>query len=86
MGQSDNEFDLDYYKKGKGWLVVVNYWYTKKSKKQAQKRILSSCTTYSWYTECQELIKFFQKKRTKVFYSQLRVLCREFGEKEKSIY
>lgn len=79
MGRSGNEFELDLYKSGNGWKIVVEYLYYKRTGDK-QNRTLSSITTYTWWTDCKELVEWFQRKKTKVFYTQLRVLCRQFGE------
>lgn len=86
MGQSDNSFDIDIYKTGKGWRVIVSYWYHEKKTKEGKQPKVTSCTTYTWYTECRELIEWFQRRKTKIFYSQLRVLCRQFGTRERITY
>lgn len=62
MGLSDNNLDIDIYKTGKGWKVVIQYWYYHRRINDEEEPKLSSGTTYTWYTECKELIEWFQKK------------------------
>ena len=40
----------------------------------------------NWFTDCLEIVEFLQRKQTKVFYSQVKALARQFGEKEKISY
>lgn len=80
---TDNYLDVDFFPRGAGWVICVTYWYYNRSK---VKRKISSQTTYTWYTECKELVDLFHKKRTKIFYSQIRVLARTYGKKEREIF
>lgn len=77
---SDNRFDIYILKAGKGWEVKIDYWYYSRDKKNPR---MTSHTSYTWYTECEEIVNTFQQRRTKVFYSQLRVLARMYGRKRK---
>lgn len=86
MTRSDNELDVDIHKSGKGWKVTIQYFYYKRRRDEKEIPRLSSVSTYCWYTECKELIEWFQRKRTKVFYSQIRVLCKNYGNKERDVY
>lgn len=78
----DDRIDVDVYPSRKGWNVVVSYWYYDRSKKKR----LSSSVTYTWFTDCLEIVEFLQRKQTKVFYSQVKALARQFGKKEKISY
>lgn len=82
---TDNYLDVDFYKKGTGWVISIHYWYYNRNPDR-EKRKITSMTSYTWYKECQEIIDLLLKKRTKVFYSQIRVLARNYGKKEKSIF
>lgn len=54
---------------------------------QRREKVMTSKTTYSWRTSCSELVDNFQNgKRTKVFYSQLRVLTKKYGTVKKEKY
>lgn len=77
---SDNNFDIDIYPTRNGWVVTVDYYF------KNRRGNVTSKTSYTWKTSCRELIDWFQRRKTKVFYSQLRVLCRQFGEKERELY
>ncbi|WP_337941451.1 hypothetical protein [Parabacteroides sp.] len=79
----DNEMDIDIYPAREGWNVIITYWYYNRNK---EKRKLSSSVTYTWFTDCKEIIDFLRKKKTKVFFSQLKALTRQFGKKEKTDY
>lgn len=39
-------------------------------------------TTYRWNSQSKEIIDFLNLKRTKVFYSQVRAMCRHYGKRE----
>ncbi len=78
----DDKIDVDVYPGKKGWNVVVSYWYYDRSKKKR----LSSSVTYTWFTDCLEIVEFLRRKQTKVFYSQVKALARQFGKKEKVSY
>lgn len=79
---SDNNFDISILKRESGYYQVsVTYWHYSRTKKNVVQKMTSS-TTYRWTTSCAELINWFQTRKTKVFYSQLRVLCKNYGKKE----
>lgn len=79
---SDNNFDICILKE-EGWLIEVDYWHFSRK----EKRVMTSKTTYSWRTSCRELVDNFQNgKRTKVFYSQIRVLTKKYGVMKKEKY
>lgn len=42
---------------------------------------MSSQTDYVWETKNEEMFKYFEARRTKVFYSQVRAMCRFYGKK-----
>lgn len=80
---SDNNFDISVLKHKDGWQIEVDYWHFSRGKD----RRMTSRTSYTWFTKCNELVDNFQnEKRTKVFYSQLRVLVKKYGRKEKEKY
>ena len=79
----DDKIDVDVYPNKKGCKLVVSFWYYNINKK---KKRLSSSVTYTWFTDCLEIVEFLQRKQTKVFYSQVKALARQFGEKEKISY
>lgn len=79
---SDNNFDISILKKESGYYQVsVTYWHFGRARENEIRRMTSS-TTYRWSTSYVELINWFQTRKTKVFYSQLRVLCKYYGKKE----
>ena len=79
----DDKIDVDVYPNKKGWNVVVSYWYYNRNK---NKKRLSSSVTYTWFTDCLEIVEFLQRKQTKVFYSQVKALARQFRKKKKISY
>ena len=82
--KSENSYDITIFPiEGRDeWKVSVTYYFSNRS---PEKKVVSS-TTYVWLTSCKEIIDWFQARRTKVFYSQLRVLCRRYGGKERSYF
>lgn len=76
---SDNNYDVTILQQGTGYKVSVSYYHFCKG---GEDKKLSSVTTYRWYTDCKEIIDWCARKKTKIFYSQLRVLCRNYGKKE----
>lgn len=82
MGQSDNDLDIVVRKKSCGvFNIEVSYWHKKRHPSENGVREFSSVTTYSWDTNCKELVKWTEEGKTKIFHSQIRVLCRKFGER-----
>lgn len=61
---SDNNYDITILSQGKGWKIQVSYWFYNRSKTN---RCMTSETSYTWYTECKEIVELLQKRRTKVF-------------------
>lgn len=47
---------------------------------------MSSQTDYVWETKNEEMFKYFEARRTKVFYSQIRAMCRFYGKKNVRKY
>lgn len=82
MGQSDNDLDIVISPLQDGvFNVEIIYWHTRRKPDAKGVRRISSYTAYNWKTDCKEIISLAKRKRTKVFYSQIRVLCREYGER-----
>lgn len=79
---SDNNYDISIIREKDGWRIDVDYWHYSRKEKDR----MTSRTTYTWFTRCSELIDKFQQHRTKVFYSQLRVLAKYYGKKEVEKY
>lgn len=62
--------------------VVVSYChYSRKDKNH-----MSSQTDYVWETKNEEMFKYFEAGRTKVFYGQIRVMCGFHGKKNVRKY
>lgn len=76
---SDNNYDVTILRQGREYKISVSYYHFRKNEEEKK---LSSVTTYRWYTDCKEIVDWCTKRRTKVFYSQLRVLCKNYGKKE----
>lgn len=51
-----------------------------------EKDRMSSQTDYVWETKNEEMFKYFEARRTKVFYSQIRAMCRFYGKKNVRKY
>lgn len=47
---------------------------------------MSSQTDYVWETKNEEMFKYFEARRTKVFYSQIRAMYRFYGKKNVRKY
>ena len=52
--------------------------------KNGAKRVVVSY--YLWKTKNEEMFKYFEARRTKVFYSQIRAMCRFYGKKNVRKY
>lgn len=68
-------------KNGMKRVVVSYYHYSRKEKDR-----MSSQTDYVWETKNEEMFKYFEARRTKVFYSQIRAMCRFYGKKNVRKY
>lgn len=64
-----------------GRVVVSYYHYSRKDKNH-----MSSQTDYVWETKNEEMFKYFEARRTKVFYSQIRAMYRFYGKKHVRKY
>lgn len=75
---TDNNIDVNIVpiKNGAKRVVVSYYHYSRKDKNH-----MSSQTDYVWETKNEEMFKYFEARRTKVFYSQIRAMCRFYGTK-----
>lgn len=62
--------------------VVVSYYHYSRKEKDR----MSSQTDYVWETKNEEMFKYFEARRTKVFYSQIRAMCRFYGKKNVRKY
>lgn len=78
---SDNNYDITIIPHKSGWKITVSYWYFNRNKTNPR---MTSETKYCWYTECEEVVRLAEKRRTKVLFSQIRVLARNFGDKERN--
>lgn len=79
----ENDLDVDIIKiSNDTWRVQITYWFYTRSKEK-EKKTPCSYTTYTWETNCKEIIDFAHFKRTKIFYSQIKALTRNFGRKER---
>lgn len=58
-------------------------WYHNSRK---DKNHMSSQTDYVWETKNEEMFKYFEARRPKVFYSQIRAMCRFYGKKNVRKY
>lgn len=80
---TDNNIDVNIVpiKNGAKRVVVSYYHYSRKEKDR-----MSSQTDYVWETKNEEMFKYFEAMRTKVFYSQIRAMCRFYGKKNVRKY
>ena len=80
---TDNNIDVNIVpvKNGAKRVVVSYYHYSRKDKNH-----MSSQTDYVWETKNEEMFKYFEARRTKVFYSQIRAMCRFYGKKNVRKY
>lgn len=69
---TENSIDVNIVpvKNGMKRVVVSYYHYSRKEKDR-----MSSQTDYVWETKNEEMFKYFEARRTKVFYSQIRAMC-----------
>lgn len=82
MGQSDNDLDVIISPLKEGWFnIEVTYWHKKRTPDSNGVKKYSSYTSYSWVTNCIELVQWAKSRRTKVFFSQIRVICRKYGRR-----
>lgn len=81
---TDNKLDISIFTKGNRYIVCITYLHTNR-RRDEERRIVSE-TTYRWETDCRELVQFLQNRRTKIFCSQLRALCRYYGTKTYKKY
>lgn len=80
----ENDLDVDIIKVSNDtWRIEITYWFYRRRKEDKEKKTPCSYTTYTWETSCKELIDFANFKRTKIFYSQIKALTRNFGRKER---
>lgn len=77
---SDNNFDVFITPKEGGWEIRIDYWHFNRDKNNPR---MTSRTSYTWHTDCKEIVQTFKERKTKIFYSQLRVLTRMHGKREK---
>lgn len=66
---------------GKYKITVYYNYFSRKDKDK-----LTSESIYTWETDNEDIIKYFEARRTKVFYSQLRALVRFYGTKKVERY
>lgn len=80
---TENSIDVNIVpvKNGMKRVVVSYYHYSRKEKDR-----VSSQTDYVWETKNEEMFKYFEARRTKVFYSQIRAMCRFYGKKNVRKY
>lgn len=80
---TDNNIDVNIVpvKNGAKRVVVSYYHYSRKDKNH-----MSSQTDCVWETKNEEMFKYFEARRTKVFYSQIRAMCRFYGKKNVRKY
>lgn len=80
---TDNNIDVNIVpvKNGAKRVVVSYYHYSRKDKNH-----MSSQTDYVRETKNEEMFKYFEARRTKVFYSQIRAMCRFYGKKNVRKY
>lgn len=80
---TENSIDVNIVpvKNGMKRVVVSYYHYSRKEKDR-----MSSQTDYVWETKNEEMFKYFEARRTKVFYSQIRAMCRFYGKKNVRKY
>lgn len=74
---SENEIDVSIINKGNKKRVSVSYYHYSRKEKDR----ITSQTDYVWETSNEELFKYLEAKRTKVFYSQIRAMCKFYGKK-----
>lgn len=80
---TDNNIDVNIVpvKNGAKRVVVSYYHYSRKDKNhRVPKRI-----TFG-KPKNEEMFKYFEARRTKVFYSQIRAMCRFYGKKNVRKY
>lgn len=72
---TENSIDVNIVpvKNGMKRVVVSYYHYSRKEKDRMS-------------TKNEEMFKYFEARRTKVFYSQIRVMCRFYGKKNVRKY
>lgn len=75
---TDNNIDVNIVpvKNGAKRVVVSYYHYSRKDKNH-----MSSQTDYVWETKNEEMFKYFEARRTKVFYSQIRACVDSMARK-----
>lgn len=80
---TENSIDVNIVpvKNGAKRVVVSYYHYSRKEKDR-----MSSQTDYVWETKNEEMFKYFEARRTKVFYSQILAMCRFYGKKNVRKY
>lgn len=82
MGQSDNDLDVIITPlQGGGFNIEVTYWHKKRTPDKKGVKRVASYTSYSWNTDCSELVQWAKQGKTKVFFSQIRVICRRYGKR-----
>lgn len=75
---TDNKIDVNIIPVGNSRKVIVSYFhYSRKDRNR-----ITSQTDYIWITNNKEMFRYFEARRTKVFYSQIRAMCRFYGKKK----
>ncbi len=79
---SDNKLDVTIIQKpDQSYMVSITYIHLDRNKDKERRQMVSE-TTYRWNSQSKEIIDFLNLKRTKVFYSQVRAMCRYYGKRE----
>lgn len=80
---TNNQIDVNIIPMSNGSkkVIVSYYHYSRKDKDR-----ITSQTDYVWHTFNEEMFKYFESRRTKVFYSQIRAMCRFYGVKYKRMW
>lgn len=79
-----NNIDLNVVKRKNLYVVCCTQYYYRKNKEG--ERIDSSERTWRWETNCEELMRKMDLKRTKIFTGQLIQLAKQFGKAETLKY
>lgn len=80
---TNNQIDVNIIPMSNGSkkVIVSYYHYSRKDKDR-----ITSQTDYVWHTFNEEMFRYFESRRTKVFYSQIRAMCRFYGVKYKRMW
>lgn len=79
---SDNKLDVTIIlKPDQSYMVSITYIHLDRNKDKERRQMVSE-TTYRWNSRSKEVIDFLKFKRTKVFYSQVRAMCKHYGQRE----